>query len=249
MLQVKGIETYYGELQVLHGVSLQVDPGRVVVLLGANGAGKTTVLRSISNIIEPDYGKIIFQGLDITGMRPNRIVRLGLAHAPEGKELFPKLTVRETLAMGAFTRARDSAVEKDMERVLATFPVLRERFSQKAETLSGGEQQMLAIARALMSGPKLLMIDEPSLGLAPFLVEELFEIIAELSAEGMSILLVEQNVNLALKIADYGYVLDKGMIKVAGQPEKLLSEDIVRETYLGEDKGKYMKRRRIWRGY
>lgn len=249
MLEVKGIDTYYGELQVLHGVSLSVPPERVVVLLGANGAGKTTVLRSISNLIQPDYGEIIFHGVNIVGMRPDRIVGLGLAHVPEGRELFPELTVKDTLSMGAFTRKDVTAIKQDLDRVLALFPRLKERLDQKSETLSGGEQQMLAIARALMAAPKLLMIDEPSLGLAPLLVEELFRIIAQLSTEGMSILLVEQNVTLALRIGHYGYVLDKGMVKVTGEPEKLLAEDIVRETYLGEDKGKYMKRRRIWRGF
>ncbi len=249
MLEVRGIETYYGELQVLHGVTLQVPAESVVVLLGANGAGKTTVLRSISNLIQPDYGEIVFQGVNIIGKRPDKIVALGLAHVPEGRELFPDLTVKETLSMGAFTRNEAVAVKRDLDRVLTLFPRLKERFGQKSETLSGGEQQMLAIGRALMSAPKLLMIDEPSLGLAPLLVEELFGIIGRLSQEGMSILLVEQNVGLALKIAHYGYVLDKGMVKVTGEPEKLLAEDIVRETYLGEDKGKYIKRRRIWRGF
>ncbi len=250
MLQVKGIETYYGELQVLTGVSLQVRPEQIVVILGSNGVGKTTLLRSISNIIQPDYGQILFQGRDIVGLKPDKIVRLGIAHVPEGKELFPELTVKETLHMGAYIRKKDTeGVRQDFDFVFSVFPILKDRLDQKSETLSGGEQQMLAIARSLMAAPKLLMIDEPSLGLAPFLIEELFGIIKEMTGKGLSILLVEQNVNLSLGIADYGYVLDKGMIKVNGIPDKLLAEDIVRETYLGEGKGKYMKRRNIWRGY
>ena len=248
MLQVKGIETYYGELQVLNGVSIEVSPKQIVVILGSNGAGKTTILRSISNIIQPDYGEIIFLGRDIKGMNPDRIVRLGIAQAPEGKELFPELTVKETLNMGAYTRKKGAPVKRDLDYVLSIFPRLKERLNQRSDTLSGGEQQMLSIGRSLMSSPKLLMIDEPSLGLAPFLIEELFDVIRNLSQKGLSILMVEQNVNLALRIADYGYVLDKGMIKVAGEPEKLLKEDIVRESYLGEGKGQYIKRRNIWRG-
>ncbi|MFC1822885.1 ABC transporter ATP-binding protein [Thermodesulfobacteriota bacterium] len=249
LLQVRGIETYYGELQVLHGVSLQVDKEQKVVILGANGAGKTTLLRSISSLIEPDYGEIIFLGRNIVGMKPDRILRLGIAHVPEGRELFPELTVRETLHMGAFARRNDPSVQQDEEEVLALFPVLKGRMRQKAETLSGGEQQMLAIARALMSSAKLLMIDEPSLGLAPILVEELFATIEKLTERGLAILLVEQNVNLALHIAHVGYVLDKGMVRASGTPDKLMEEDIVRETYLGEGKGQYLKRRAIWRGF
>lgn len=249
MLQVKGIESYYGVLQVLIGVSMEVNAEQIVVILGANGAGKTTLLRSIANIIQPDYGEIIFQGRNIIGMKPDKIVRLGIAYVPEGKELFPELTVKETLHMGAFIRKNRAGVKQDLDRVFSIFPRLKERNHQKSETLSGGEQQMLAIARSLMAAPKFLMIDEPSLGLAPFMVEELFAIVKELAKKGLAILLVEQNVSLALSIADYGYVMDKGMIKVNGTPDKLLMEDIVRETYLGEGKGKYIKRRNIWRGY
>ncbi len=207
LLSVRNLETFYGRIMAVRGVSLEVPQGEIVTVLGANGAGKTTILKTISGVLDPQKGAIEFDGRPIHGMDPDRIVRLGLSHVPEGREVFPFLTVSENLAMGAFLRADPDAVARDRERLFGYFPRLKQRLEQRAGQLSGGEQQMLAISRALLSRPKLLLLDEPSLGLAPFLVKEIFTIVRRLNdEEGISILLVEQNAHMALETARYGYV-------------------------------------------
>lgn len=233
LLQVEGLETFYGNIQALRGISFQVPAGAIVTLLGANGAGKSTTLKSISGLVPPAQGTVTFMGQAIGGLPSERIVRLGLAHVPEGRELFPELTVLENLKMGAYTRRDKGEVQAGLERVYTHFPILAERRSQLAGTLSGGEQQMLAIGRALMAQPKLLLLDEPSLGLAPKMVEEIFRIIREIHDSGTTVLLVEQNANKALSIADYGYVLETGKIALAGDSRHLLRNDHVRRLYLG----------------
>jgi len=236
LLTVDGIETFYGGIQALKGVSIEVPEGSIVTLLGANGAGKSTTLKSISGLVPPTRGTVAFSGRRIDGLPSEKIVRLGISHVPEGRELFPELTVLENLKMGAYTRTDKRAVARGLERVQAHFPILAERRLQLAGTLSGGEQQMLAIGRALMAEPRLMLLDEPSLGLAPMLVEEIFRIIREIHDHGTTVLLVEQNANKALSIADYGYVLETGTVSLAGDSRQLLRDDNVRRSYLGHQK-------------
>ncbi len=233
LLTVDGLETFYGSIQALKGVSFEVPEGSIVTLLGANGAGKSTTLKSISGLVRPARGTVTFTGRRIDGLPSEQIVRLGISHVPEGRELFPELTVLENLKMGAYTRTEKRAIERSLERAQAHFPILAERRLQLAGTLSGGEQQMLAIGRALMAEPRLLLLDEPSLGLAPMLVEEIFRIIREIHDNGTTVLLVEQNANKALSIADYGYVLETGTVSLAGDSRQLLRDDHVRRAYLG----------------
>jgi branched-chain amino acid transport system ATP-binding protein len=233
MLELKSIESYYGKIQALKGIDLEVPEGGIVAILGANGAGKSTTLKTISGLIQPQQGQILFQGQSIHKKEPHQIVRLGICQVPEGRDIFMGLTVQENLKMGAFTRNDSKAVQNDMERIFQSFPILKERARQQAGTLSGGEQQMLAIARGLMSNPKLMLLDEPSLGLAPLMVEEIFRIIAEINKEGVTILLVEQNANMALQTAQYGYVMETGNVALHDSAENLIQNDYVRKVYLG----------------
>jgi branched-chain amino acid transport system ATP-binding protein len=235
ILEIDDIHTYYGSIHALKGISLTVNEGEIVTLLGANGAGKTTTLRSINGLNRPRDGKITFQGRDITGTPAHEIVKRGIAQSPEGRRLFPRMSVTENLEMGAFQRSDKSELKADMEHVFQLFPRLQERRNQKAGTMSGGEQQMCAIGRALMARPKLLLLDEPSLGLAPIFVERIFEIIRQINAEGTSILLVEQNALMALDAADRGYVLETGTIVLADDAASLKTNEQVRKTYLGEN--------------
>jgi branched-chain amino acid transport system ATP-binding protein len=233
LLEVTNLVARYGRITALSDVSLTVDEGEVVTLIGANGAGKTTTLRAISGLVRPASGTIRFDGRDITRLAPNEIVRLGIGHSPEGRRVFPRMTVRENLELGAYTRRNKDEIAADTERVLTIFPRLRERYAQKAGTMSGGEQQMLAIARALMSRPRLLLLDEPSLGLSPKLVQTIFEVIRDISARGTTILLIEQNARQALAVASRGYVLEVGRIAHQGPAAELAASEAVREAYLG----------------
>tara|TARA_Y100000590_G_C15743951_1_gene1021326 strand:- start:923 stop:1663 length:741 start_codon:yes stop_codon:yes gene_type:complete len=244
LLKLIGVEAFYGKIKALHGVSLEVPDGKLVCILGANGAGKTTILKSISGVVEPEMGTIHFDGVRIDRLDPEKIVSLGISHVPENRHVFPELTVHENLVMGGFLVREKSLLKVRLEEVFDRFAIMRERKDQLAGTLSGGEQQMLAISRALMLKPKLLLLDEPSLGLAPLLVQEIFATIKNLHQSGVTILLVEQNVNQALRIADYGYVLTSGKIFLSGTYEELRREEKVREMYLGE--GKYVRRARLW---
>jgi branched-chain amino acid transport system ATP-binding protein len=234
ILQLDGVHTYYGSIHALKGISLEVHEGEIVTLLGANGAGKTTTLRSINGLNRPRQGHVRFQGREITQTAPHDIVKHGIAQSPEGRRLFPRMTVTENLEMGAFQRRDKAGIREDMDRVFGLFPRLQERRSQKAGTMSGGEQQMCAIGRALMARPKLLLLDEPSLGLAPIFVEKIFEIIEQINKEGTSILLVEQNALMALDAADRGYVLETGRIVLSDAADALKTNEQVRKTYLGE---------------
>jgi len=233
LLVLDGIETFYGAIQALRGVSFKVPEGSIVTLLGANGAGKSTTLKCISGLVPAARGTVSFRGQRIDGLACETIARRGISHVPEGRELFPELTVLENLKMGAYARRDRRAIQAALERVHACFPILAERRVQLAGTLSGGEQQMLAIGRSLMAEPVLMLLDEPSLGLAPMLVEEIFAIIRGIHAGGTTVLLVEQNANKALSIADYGYVLETGTIALAGDSQQLLRDDRVRRSYLG----------------
>jgi branched-chain amino acid transport system ATP-binding protein len=235
LLKVKNIETLYGLIMAIRGVSLEVQEGQIAAILGANGAGKTTILKTIMGLLEdqPDKGTIEFLGKRIDGKDAEKIVHLGISYVPEGREVFPELSVDENLKMGAYIRRDKKLVKEDYDRVISHFPVLAERKNQWAGTLSGGEQQMLAIGRALMTRPKLLMMDEPSLGLSPLLVQEIFKIIKTINGEGTTILLVEQNAKMALKISDYGFVLENGRIVAANTPNILLEDEDVKEFYLG----------------
>jgi branched-chain amino acid transport system ATP-binding protein len=233
MLKLEAVESYYGRIQALKGITLDVPEGGIVAILGANGAGKSTTLRTISSIIHPARGKIHFQGNPIHNISPHKIVRLGICHVPEGRDIFMGLTVQENLKMGAFTRKNLKEIYDDLDKIYDSFPVLKERARQQAGTLSGGEQQMLAIARGLMSKPKLMLLDEPSLGLAPLLVEEIFRIINRINKDGVTILLVEQNANMALQTAQYGYVMETGSIALDDSAENLINNDYVRKVYLG----------------
>lgn len=252
LLSVSGIETYYGPIQAIRGISLDVAPGQIVTVLGANGAGKTTVLRTISGVLNPARGQVRFQGRDITGMTPDRVMRLGICHVPEGREIFPLLTVRENLMMGAFSR-RDNEVARDIAVCHEYFPVLAERAEQRAGYLSGGQQQMLAISRALMGRPRLLLLDEPSLGLAPLLVSQIFGIIRRINQEhGVAILLVEQNAHIALKTADFGHILEVGRVVMRGACAELLEKEDIKEFYLGQKaegaRGAHRwRRKKLWR--
>ncbi len=236
LLAVENLEAGYGLINVLHRVSLTVQTGEIVALIGANGAGKTTLLMTISGIVKARAGRILFQGKDLVAERvpPHQIVRLGLTHAPEGRQIFPRLTVRENLEMGAFTRNDAAEIAADIERVCDLFPILRQRQHQLGGLLSGGEQQMLAIARALMARPKLLLLDEPSLGLAPQIVVQIFEVIRALNRQGVAVLLVEQNARMALKTAHRAYVLETGRITISGEAARLLDDPAVRAAYLGD---------------
>jgi len=234
VLELDGIETYYGTIRALRGISLEVRGGEIVTLLGANGAGKTTTLRSINGLNRPRRGTITFAGQNITTIPAHSIVKLGISQSPEGRKLFPRMTVVENLEMGAFQRSDRAAIKEDMEGVFTLFPRLAERRTQKAGTMSGGEQQMCAIGRAMMARPKLLMLDEPSMGLAPIFVERIFETIVEINKQGTPILLVEQNALMALEVADRGYVLETGSIVLDGPAAELKTNEQVRKTYLGE---------------
>jgi branched-chain amino acid transport system ATP-binding protein len=235
LLEVDGIETFYGNIRALKGVSLTVDQGEIVTLIGSNGAGKTTTLRTISGIVRPKRGQVRLAGKRIDTVPPERMVRLGIAHSPEGRRIFSRMTVQENLEMGAFSRNDRPIIARDLERVLTIFPRLHERLTQKGGTLSGGEQQMLAIGRALMSKPKLLLLDEPSMGLSPILVETIFNIIRDLNKDGSTILLVEQNALQALQVAHRGYVIETGSIVLEDTGANLLKSEKVRKAYLGED--------------
>ncbi len=231
-LLLEDVSVCYGRVPALQGISLRVGPGELIALLGANGAGKTTTLRAISGLLRPRSGRIRFGGGDLARLSPAAIVRLGIAHCPEGRQLFPEMTVLENLEMGAFTRD-DPEIAADIERVYALFPRLRERRHQRAGNLSGGEQQMLAIGRALMSRPKLLLFDEPTMGLAPYLVDEVTEAIGQLHRQGISVLLVEQNVHVAFAVAERGYVLENGRIVLEGPIETLREDERVKRAYVG----------------
>jgi branched-chain amino acid transport system ATP-binding protein len=234
VLELADVHTYYGSIHALKGVSLAVREGEIVTLIGANGAGKSTTLRSINGLNRPRSGAIRFQGREITTTPPHDIVKQGISQSPEGRRLFPRMSVLENLEMGAFQRSDRAGIGQDLDRVYALFPRLHERRLQKAGTLSGGEQQMVAIGRALMARPKLLLLDEPSMGLAPIFVERIFEIVQEINAQGTPILLVEQNALMALDVADRGYVLETGTVALADDAKKLRENEQVRKTYLGE---------------
>lgn len=233
LLQIENLQVNYGGIQALKDISLHINQGEVVTLIGANGAGKTTLLRTISRLLNPRAGTIYYQGAPITRLKPDQIVRQGIAHSPEGRRMLTRLSVLDNLRLGAYTRSDNSAINSDIDRMFTLFPRLGERKKQLAGTLSGGEQQMVAIARAMMSRPKLLLLDEPSLGLAPLIVREIFSIIRELRNTGVTILLVEQNANLALQNADRGYVLEAGQITITGVASELLGDEGVRKAYLG----------------
>ena len=232
MLEIKDLEVFYGVIQAIKGVSFHVEEGEVIALIGANGAGKTTILHTITGLLTPKTGNIYFEGKDITKIPGHKIVSMGMAHVPEGRRIFAQLTVQENLEMGAYLRT-DNKVEEDLAKIYQRFPRLSERKRQLAGTLSGGEQQMLAMGRALMSKPKLLLLDEPSMGLSPILVNEIFKIIQEINEEGVTVLLVEQNANKALSIANRAYVLETGHITVSGDAKDVASNPKVREAYLG----------------
>ena len=232
LLEVDDIHTFYGAIEALRGVSLEVEEGEVVTMIGSNGAGKSTTLRSITSLTPARSGKITFAGEDITRVPAHEIVSRGIALSPEGRHCFPRMTVRENLELGAFRRQRDGVIE-DLERVFELFPRLKERERQKAGTMSGGEQQMLAIGRALMARPKLLMLDEPSMGIAPILVQRIYETIAEINRQGVAILLVEQNANYALEVAKRGYVLETGQVVLANDSDQLREDPAVQRAYLG----------------
>jgi branched-chain amino acid transport system ATP-binding protein len=233
LLSVENLNAYYGAIHALQGISFHVEEGEIVTLIGANGAGKSTTLRTISGLLHPRTGSIRFKGEDITITSAERIVELGISQVPEGRKIFAPLTVRENLMMGAYTRKDQQAIQKSLERVFVSFPRLKERITQLGGTLSGGEQQMLATARGLMSGPTLLLMDEPSMGLSPILVEEIFKIIREINQQGTSILLVEQNALMALSVANRAYVLETGRIVLSGSAREIVENPQVKEAYLG----------------
>lgn len=236
MLKVSGIHAYYGNIQVLKNIDLQVEKGSIVTILGANGAGKTTTMKTVAGLLKPQQGKIEFLGEDVTGLRPDQLLRKGIALVPEGRQILAGMTVMENLEMGAYHR-KDNEIGQDLEKVLERFPILKEREKQLGGTLSGGQQQMLAIARAILSRPKLLLLDEPSMGLAPLIVADIFKIIKEINETGTTVLLVEQNARQALKISDYGYVLEIGKIVADGKAQELLNDPRIMEAYLGKKSG------------
>jgi branched-chain amino acid transport system ATP-binding protein len=253
ILQLLNVESNYGPVQALRGVSLSVTEGKIVTVLGANGAGKTTTLKTISGIIAPLKGQVKFRGQEIQGRSPDTIVRGGIVHVPEGREVFPLLNVEDNLRMGAYTRSDSDGIARDLEAVFGYFPILRERAKQEAGQLSGGQQQMLAIARALLAQPSLILMDEPSLGLSPKLTREIFDIVVRINRErGVTILLVEQNAHMALKIADFGYVLEVGRIVMEDTGARLAEKEDIREFYLGMKAGgvrgtRRWKRKKLWR--
>ena len=253
ILQLANVESNYGPVQALRGVSLSVPEGQIVTVLGANGAGKTTTLKTISGIIDPLKGQVKFRGAEIQGQSPDAIVRAGIVHVPEGREVFPLLSVEDNLRMGAYTRRDPEGVAQDIAAVFGYFPILRERAKQEAGQLSGGQQQMLAIARALLAKPAVILMDEPSLGLSPKLTKEIFDIVVRINRErGVTILLVEQNAHMALKIADFGYVLEVGRIVMEDTGARLAEKDDIREFYLGMKSGgvrgnRRWKRKKLWR--
>jgi branched-chain amino acid transport system ATP-binding protein len=232
VLSVKGIEVSYGQINALHGIDLDVEQGEIVTLIGANGAGKTTTLRTISGLLKPKKGSVTFNGKDITGVKPHTITALGLSHVPEGRGIFANLTVQDNLELGAYLR-KDKITKDEYERIFTLFPVLKERISQNSGTLSGGEQQMLAICRAMMARPQVMLLDEPSLGLAPQMVQTIFRVIREINAEGTTILLVEQNAHMALVTAHRGYVMETGRIVLTDNTKALLASDRIKKAYLG----------------
>jgi branched-chain amino acid transport system ATP-binding protein len=234
VLELTDVHTYYGNIRALRGISLSVQAGEIVTLIGANGAGKTTTLRTILGTVQPRRGTVTFNGHRLDALATDRIVRLGIAQSPEGRRIFPRMSVLENLELGAFARSDREAIAPDLERVFALFPRLRERVGQQGGTLSGGEQQMLAIGRALMARPSLLLLDEPSMGLSPILVEAIFRIVQDINRQGTTILLVEQNARMALRVAHRGYVIQTGRIVVHDTAAELLRSDLVRKTYLGE---------------
>lgn len=233
MLEIQNLNVFYGAIQALDNVSITVKPGEIVAIIGSNGAGKSTLLRTISGLIRNRSGSISYNGEDITGMPPHQIVKRGLSQAPEGRRIFTNMSVHENLQLGAYLRTDKAAVEEDMQKCLKRFPRLKERINQSSGTLSGGEQQMLAISRALMASPDILLLDEPSLGLAPFLITEIFNIVKDLNADGKTVLIVEQNANRALEIADRAYVLETGVVVLEGTGKELLVDPKVKEAYLG----------------
>lgn len=234
MLEIKDIEVYYGMIQAIKGISFEVNEGEVIALIGANGAGKTTILHTITGLLSPKKGSVVFEGKDITKVPAHKIVSLGMAHVPEGRRVFAELSVYENLKMGAYTRKDKEETAKTLEMVYKRFPRLEERKNQLAGTLSGGEQQMLAMGRALMSHPKIILMDEPSMGLSPILVNQIFDIIEEVSKSGTTVLLVEQNAKKALAIADRAYVLETGKIVLEGDADQLMNDDSIKKAYLGE---------------
>jgi len=235
LLELKDVHTYYGAIHALRGVTMHVDEGEIVTLIGSNGAGKSTTLRTISGLLRPREGSIHLGGKRIDGHRPHEVVELGVCQSPEGRRVFPRMSVQENLEMGAFARKDRSGIPADFDRVFELFPRLRERRTQRGGTLSGGEQQMLAIGRALMAAPKVLLLDEPSMGLSPILVEQIFDIVVNINRQGTTVLLVEQNALMALNVAKRGYILQTGEIVLTGDAEKLRADPAVRKAYLGED--------------
>ncbi|MDE4063371.1 MULTISPECIES: ABC transporter ATP-binding protein [Rhodobacterales] len=253
LLEIKNLESFYGPIMAIRGVSLKVDKGQIVTVLGANGAGKSTLLKTISGIMDPEKGEVLFDGKPIQGQEPHKIVSQGIVHVPEGREVFPLLTVNENLSLGAYTRSDRAEIEKDREMVFDYFPILAERRDQEAGTLSGGQQQMLAIGRGLMLRPKIMLLDEPSLGLSPLLVQEIFAILRRLNAEEhVTMMLVEQNARIALELADVGYVMEIGRIVMDGTADRLMQSEDIQAFYLGhQEEGqrgeKRWKRKKTWR--
>jgi branched-chain amino acid transport system ATP-binding protein len=253
LLEIRNLETFYGPIMAIRGVSLEVHAGRVVTVLGANGAGKTTLLKTISGIMDPEKGKILFEGREIQGREPHKVVRAGIVHVPEGREVFPLLTVEENLALGAYTRRDRGEIARDREMVFSYFPILAQRRGQEAGTLSGGQQQMLAIGRGLMGRPKIMLLDEPSLGLSPLLTQEIFSILRRLNKdEGVTMMLVEQNAAVALNLADEGYVMELGRIVMSGSAERLAASEDIQNFYLGHTQEgargeRRWKRKKTWR--
>ena len=248
VLQIDNLESYYGPIQAIRGVSLKVHEGQIVTVLGANGAGKTTLLKTISSVMDPEKGTIQMDGTDIQSLEPDAIVRRGIVHVPEGREIFPLMTVAENIAMGAYTRKDRSTISDDEEMVYSYFPILKDRRAQRAGTLSGGQQQMLAIGRGLMSHPKLMLLDEPSLGLSPLLTQEIFEIIVRLNKEQtVTMMLVEQNAKVALEAADYGYVMELGRIVMNDSADVLAASKDIQEFYLGVSQDENQRGQRRWK--
>lgn len=248
ILKVRNLESYYGPIMAIRGCSLEVREGQIVTVLGANGAGKTTLLKTISGVMDPEKGEIVYRGENIAGANPDKVVRAGVIHVPEGREVFPLLTVEENLRMGAFTRSDGAEIRRDEEMVYAYFPILAERRRQAAGTLSGGQQQMLAIGRGLMGRPKLMLLDEPSLGLSPILVKEIFTIIRRLNSEqGVTMMLVEQNAKVALEVAHFGYVMELGRIVMADDAKRLLQSKDVQEFYLGVSQEENQRGQKRWK--